>query len=51
MTTSFLPEELVQVACIWEVTARKVGNVHPRADLPGMSLTDFLLSAAAIPGP
>ena len=40
---------LVQVACIWEVTARKVGNVHPHADLPGMSLTDFLLSAAAIP--
>lgn len=38
----------VQVACIWEVAARKLGNVHPRADLPGMSLTDFLLSAAAI---
>lgn len=39
---------LVQVACIWEAAARKAGNVHPRAELPGMSLTDFLLSAAAI---
>lgn len=38
----------VHVACIWEVTARKVGNVHPGADLPGLTYMDFLLSAGAI---
>lgn len=40
--------ELAEVACIWEVSARKVGNVHPHADFADMTLTDFLLSAAAI---
>ena len=39
---------LVQIACIWEVTARKVGNVHPLADFHNTGITDFLLSAAAI---
>jgi triphosphoribosyl-dephospho-CoA synthase len=43
--------ELVQVACIWEVAARKVGNVHPHAGFRGTSLTDFLLSAAALQVP
>src|SRR5436305_321052 len=51
MTTSFLPEELVQVACIWEVTARKVGNVHRTADFDETGLTDFLVSAAALQVP
>ncbi len=37
-----------EVACIWEVTSRKVGNVRPKADFPATSLIDFLLSAAAI---
>jgi triphosphoribosyl-dephospho-CoA synthase len=37
-----------QVSCLWEVTARKVGNVHGRRDLPGLGYNDFLLSAAAI---
>lgn len=40
--------ELVQAACIWEVMARKVGNVHPKADFHGTTAADFLLSAAAI---
>ncbi len=38
----------VQTACIWEVSARKLGNVHRHADFSGTCLTDFLLSAAAI---
>jgi triphosphoribosyl-dephospho-CoA synthase len=40
--------ELVQTACIWEVSARKLGNIHPKADFTGTGVTDFLLSAAAI---
>jgi triphosphoribosyl-dephospho-CoA synthase len=42
---------LAQVACILEVTARKPGNVHCSADLPGLRFVDFLLSAAAIVEP
>ncbi len=38
----------VQIACIWEVMARKVGNVHPLRSFRDVSATDFLLSAAAI---
>jgi triphosphoribosyl-dephospho-CoA synthase len=37
-----------QAACIWEVMACKPGNVHRRRDFPGLTCTDFLLSAAAI---
>ncbi|MBX9580788.1 MAG: triphosphoribosyl-dephospho-CoA synthase [Gemmataceae bacterium] len=37
-----------EVACIWEVAARKMGNVHPRAEYRDLGLVDFLLSAAAI---
>lgn len=36
-----------QTACIWEVTARKPGNVHRYRDFDDSSYTDFLLSAAA----
>jgi triphosphoribosyl-dephospho-CoA synthase len=36
------------VACVWEACARKVGNVHRHRDFAGTSLTDFLVSAAAI---
>lgn len=35
-------------ACVWEACARKVGNVHRHRDFAGTSLTDFLISAAAI---
>lgn len=39
---------LARVACIWEVTARKVGNVHPAAGFPDADMTAFLISAAAV---
>lgn len=42
---------LVQTACVWEATARKVGNVHPGAAFADTEYTDFLLSAAAIAQP
>ena len=37
-----------QIACIWEATARKPGNVHRYRDFDDCSYLDFLLSAAAI---
>ena len=37
-----------QVACLWEATARKVGNVHPGADFADTSYADFLVSGAAV---
>src|SRR6266436_5371357 len=37
-----------QVACIWEASARKPGNVHRFRDFADTTYTDFLLSAAAI---
>ena len=48
MTIRFTMGELVQTACIWEVTARKLGNVHRHADYARTSYLDFILSAAAI---
>ncbi|HEY8504297.1 MAG TPA: triphosphoribosyl-dephospho-CoA synthase, partial [Gemmataceae bacterium] len=36
-----------QLACIWEATARKPGNVHRFADFEDLTYLDFLLSAAA----
>ncbi len=41
----------VQTACLWEATARKVGNVHRYADFEGTTHLDFALSAAAIADP
>lgn len=38
----------VHVACVWEVTARKIGNTHPIADIPGATFVQFILSAGAI---
>jgi triphosphoribosyl-dephospho-CoA synthase len=37
-----------QLACIWEATARKPGNVHRYCDFEDVSYVDFVLSAAAI---
>jgi len=37
-----------QLACIWEATASKPGNVHPFQDFPDLSYVDFVGSAAAI---
>lgn len=48
MRVNHLTGELVQVACIWEVLARKAGNVHRYADFATTSLSDFLLASAAI---
>ncbi len=36
------------IACLLEVSAPKVGNVHRGADFPDLTLDDFLLSALAI---
>jgi triphosphoribosyl-dephospho-CoA synthase len=44
----FFIGQLLQTVCIWEATARKVGNVHRYADFEGTGLNDFLLSAAAV---
>jgi triphosphoribosyl-dephospho-CoA synthase len=38
----------VRAACVWEVTSRKVGNVHPNAPFEDVNYCDFLLSAGAI---
>jgi triphosphoribosyl-dephospho-CoA synthase len=37
-----------QLACIWEATARKPGNVHRERDFADTTYLDFLVSAAAI---
>jgi triphosphoribosyl-dephospho-CoA synthase len=37
-----------QIACIWEATARKPGNVHRYQDFDDVTYLDFLTSAAAI---
>jgi triphosphoribosyl-dephospho-CoA synthase len=42
------PGMMAQVACVLEVTARKVGNVHRFADFEDTTYLDFILSAAAI---
>lgn len=40
--------QLAQLACIFEATARKPGNVHRYQDFADLSYVDFLLSAIAI---
>ena len=39
---------LAQLACVWEATARKPGNVHRLLDRDDLSYLDLLASAAAI---
>ena len=41
----------VQLACVWEATARKPGNIHRYRDFEDASYLDFILSAAAIAEP
>src|SRR5262245_24257321 len=36
------------LACLWEATARKAGNVHPRRDFAELAYRDLVLSAGAI---
>ena len=38
-------------SCVWEATARKVGNVHRYADFADTSYLDFVFSAKAIEFP
>jgi triphosphoribosyl-dephospho-CoA synthase len=40
-----------QLACVWEVTARKPGNVHRYRDFADVTYLDFVVSAAAIAPP
>jgi triphosphoribosyl-dephospho-CoA synthase len=42
---------LAQMACVWEATARKPGNVHRFADFDDATYVDFLMSAAALHEP
>src|SRR5436189_3788625 len=38
----------VQLACVWEATAGKPGNVHRYRDFEDVSYLEFVVSAAAI---
>ncbi|MCI0642203.1 MAG: triphosphoribosyl-dephospho-CoA synthase, partial [Gemmataceae bacterium] len=40
--------ECVVAACIWEVTARKVGNVHPDRGFKDLTVKHFMQSVTAI---
>lgn len=40
--------QLVSLACVWEATAPKPGNVHRSADFDNLVFEDFLKSAIAI---
>lgn len=37
-----------QLACVWEATARKPGNVHRFADFDDLTYLDFVTAAAAV---
>jgi triphosphoribosyl-dephospho-CoA synthase len=50
-SNSLTPGQIAQIACLFEVTARKPGNVHRFRDFDDTHYLDFLLSAAAIAGP
>ena len=41
-------QELVELACLWEATVPKPGNVHPGAAFVDTSYDDFVASAKAI---
>jgi triphosphoribosyl-dephospho-CoA synthase len=40
--------QAAQIACLWEATARKPGNVHRFRDFDDATYPDFLLSAVAL---
>jgi triphosphoribosyl-dephospho-CoA synthase len=48
MTSRYDIGLFAQTACLWEVCARKPGNVNRLHDFPDASLADFLLSAVAL---
>lgn len=41
-------QEIVELACLWEATVPKPGNVHPEAAFVDTTYDDFVLSARAI---
>lgn len=45
---SFEHSRLVELACLWEATVPKPGNVHPKAAFEDMCYQDFVRSANAI---
>ena len=45
---SFSVGQCATLACLWEATAPKVGNVYRGADFEDLTYVDFLTSAAAI---
>jgi triphosphoribosyl-dephospho-CoA synthase len=42
------PGAAATLACIWEVTAPKPGNVHPRASFADVNYAEFIVAAVAI---
>lgn len=42
------PAEAIRLACVWEATAPKLGNVHPTAAFADCSFDDFCAAAARI---
>ena len=54
MTFRMIPPRLdcaVRLACLMEATARKPGNVHPRASFADLTYGDFVRSAEAVAEP
>ncbi|WP_339911385.1 triphosphoribosyl-dephospho-CoA synthase [Symmachiella dynata] len=41
-------EEMIHVACLWEATARKPGNVHPAAGFVDLAYDDFVRAAQVV---
>lgn len=37
-----------EIACVWEATARKHGNVHPGAPFADVEFTDFVIAAGVL---
>jgi len=48
MLLSNTNQELVELACLWEATVPKPGNVHPGAAFVDTTYNDFVLSARAM---
>jgi triphosphoribosyl-dephospho-CoA synthase len=48
MNMPLSPGLCASLACLWEATARKAGNVHRFRDFADLRYSDFLASAAAI---
>lgn len=44
-------DELIEICCLMEATARKPGNVHPAASFDDLNFDDFVRSARAIGQP